>query len=155
MKTRDIHYDGCPPHWEPYRVQDRYARVMAVGVRLGLVLLLCTFVPYVAGVTSPGVPLDRLPAYWNQPVGEYAAAVNRDFLKLERPPVGWDWLRLLHTGHFVNLVGICVLAGVTVFCYAAVLPLLIRQRRRVYALGAVLEILLLLAAASGLPGGGH
>jgi hypothetical protein len=44
---------------------------------------------------------------------------------------------------------------VTVICYAAIIPLLLKRKDFVYATLAVLEVLVLVAAASGIIAVGH
>jgi len=44
---------------------------------------------------------------------------------------------------------------VTVLCYLAVLPLLVKRRDTIYAVLALLEVIVLLVAASGIIAVGH
>jgi len=65
-------------------------------------------------------------------------------------------MRMLEKGDFLNFVGIAFLAGVTMICYVRIIPILFRKKDRVYALIAILEVLVLMLAASGiLKAGGH
>ncbi len=128
--------------------QLRYAGVLEKGMLLGLLILLLTYFLYVTGIMGPYVPLETLPVYWGDQVGRYLHEVDI--------PTGWSWLGMLRYGDFLNFVGIATLAGVTIFCYAAIVPMLWRRRDRTYAILAVLQILVLCVAASGLLGsGGH
>ena len=69
---------------------------------------------------------------------------------------GWSWLTMLGKGDFLNFIGIAFLAGVTLACYGAVTPIFFRKKDRVYAWLAVVEVLVLALAASGvLKSGGH
>ena len=70
--------------------------------------------------------------------------------------VAWAWLGMLGKGDFINFIGIAFLAGVTVLCYSAIFPIFVRKKDVVYAVLALLEVLVLLLAASGiLKAGGH
>ncbi len=125
-----------------------YARVLDRGMKLGLALLTVTFLLYVLGVMAPHVPVAELPRYWSLPVHEY--------LKATGTYPGWAWVHALHEGDVVNFVGIVFLAGVTIACYLAVIPLFFRKRDRVYAWIAIVEVAVLALAASGwLRAGGH
>lgn len=125
-----------------------YARWLDGGMKLGLLLLTGTFVVYLVGALTPHVPVDDLPRYWSLPVKQYLAATGIH--------AGWGWVHMLGKGDFLNFVGIAFLSGVTIACYAAVLPVFLRKKDRVYAWLAVVEILVLALAASGvLKAGGH
>jgi hypothetical protein len=110
-------------------------------------VLLLTFALYIGGGGTPRVPIRDLPAYWGLRAGEY---VQR--LGLER---GWGWARLVGFTDFQNFVGVAMLAGLTILCYARILPIFIGRNDRVYALIVIAELVLLLLAASGLLPTGH
>jgi hypothetical protein len=125
-----------------------YADLLDMGMKLGFALLVVTFLLYVTGIIEPHIPLSELPRYWSMPVGEYlrAADVHR----------GWSWVELIGKGDFMNFVGITLLAAVTIVCYLRILPLLFKNRDTVYGILAILEVLVLALAASGLlVGGAH
>jgi hypothetical protein len=156
MASEDNNGDMLAPNGrpeEPFKrglVQSRYARILEIGTRVGLIALVAGYALYASGWISPLVPHERLPAYWGLPANEYLEAVNRDFLGWPTPPHGWAWLRLLGKSDFVTCLGVAVLAATSIACFLGVLPLLIRQRRWVYASGAAIEAAILLLAASGL-----
>jgi hypothetical protein len=125
----------------------RYARLLDWGNRVGLALLLVSFVLYGAGALPPHVPLDRLPQLWVHPVERYLA--------LTGSPTGWSWLTQLHRGDLLGLAGIAVLAGCSVVCLVAVALVYRRSGDRIYPLLCAAEIAVLLLAASGLIGAGH
>jgi hypothetical protein len=132
-----------------------YARVLETGMYIGLVILFITFALYVSGVLAPVVPLDQVSNYWNQGVHEYLEAVNRDHLHMEHPPTGWAWVTMVGKGDFLNFVGIAILGGITIICYLAITPMLLRKRDFAYLAMAILEVLVLSLAASGLLAVGH
>ena len=68
---------------------------------------------------------------------------------------GWSWLGMLGYGDFINFIGIALLSGVTIICYIAIVPVLLKSNDKVYAVLALLEAVILAAAASGLIAGGH
>ena len=132
-----------------------YARILEIGMYIGLAILFITFTLYVTGALAPVVPLDQVANYWNQGVNEYLEAVNRDHLHMEHPPTGWAWVTVVEKGDFLNFVGISILGGITIICYLAITPMLWRKRDFAYLIMALLEVLVLSLAASGLLNVGH
>lgn len=136
------------PATVPAEEQVVYARVLDAGMKLGFVSLVVTFALYVAGVLTPHVPVEELPRYWSMPVGKYLAATGIH--------TGWSWLHLLGKGDFLNFVGIAFLSSVAIACYATITPIFFRKKDRIYGCLAVLEVAVLVLAASGvLKSGGH
>ncbi len=128
--------------------QIAYARVLDLGMKMGLVAIIVTFMIYLSGVFQPHVPVSELPKTWGMPVKEY--------LKINNIHTGWSWLRMLGKGDFLNFIAIAFLAGVTIICYVRIIPILFRKKDTVYGLLAILEVLVLVLAASGiLKSGGH
>ena len=132
-----------------------YAKILATGMYVGLGILLTTFFLYVTGIMDPGVPIEELPNYWTLSAHEYLEAVNHDFLHREGIVVGWGWVAVLGMGDYLNFVGIAFLAAVTIVCYAGILPNLIRKRDWIYGTIALLEVIVLTLAASGIVSVGH
>jgi hypothetical protein len=93
------------------------------------------------------VPLGRLPALWALPADRYLA--------LTGAPTGWGWLALLGKGDYLNLLAVAALALITVVCYLRILPIQLRRGERLQAAMAMAQVVVLLAAASGLFAGGH
>ncbi len=119
-----------------------YAQLLDGGMKLGLLSLLVTFAVYLSGALPARVPVAELPRYWSLPVKEYLAATGVH--------AGWGWLGLLRHGDFLNFVGIAFLAGVSLACYLAIVPIFLRKKDHVYAGIAVVEVLVLGLAASGI-----
>jgi hypothetical protein len=140
---------------ETHSEQLLYARVLEIGMYLGLIVLFITFGLYVSGVVEPVVPLDQVSSYWNQGVHEYLEAVNRDHLHMGHPPTGWAWVTLLGNGDFLNFVGIAMLGGITIVCYLVIFPVLLRKRDYAFAAMTLIEVLVLSLAASGVLVVGH
>ncbi len=125
-----------------------YAQVLDVGMKLGLLLLVATFALYVSGLVAPHIPVEDLPRYWSLPVKQYLAATGIH--------AGWSWLGMLGKGDFLNFLGIAFLAAVAIVCYLAITPIFFRKDDRIYGVLAVVEVLVLVLAASGvLKVGGH
>lgn len=125
-----------------------YARLLEKGMYIGLLILFITFGLYTFGVMDPYIPLDKISEYWSMNVNDYLHHAN---IK-----AGWAWVGMLKYGDFVNFIGIAILAGVTILCYAAIVPTLLKSDDKVYAVLAILEVIILTVAASGILGaGGH
>ena len=132
-----------------------YAKILQIGMYIGLVLLLVTFALYTSGVIAPAVPVEQLPDYWTMNVHDYLEATNRDHLHQEHPISGWAWVTVLGKGDYLTFVGITLLAGVTIVCYLGIIPTLIRKKDNAFVAMAVLEVLILTLAASGILAVGH
>lgn len=131
------------------KAQQSFARWVDIGTRIGFVLLVGGFAAYVGGLLPPHVPLDALAGSWHLPLARFTAATGA--------PTGWQWLLFAGRGDYFNFVGIVLLASIIIAAYLRVLSLLARKDRA-FAVIAALEIIVLLAAASGLLnsfGGGH
>ncbi|MBI5190383.1 MAG: hypothetical protein HZA22_06885 [Nitrospirae bacterium] len=125
-----------------------YAGILEKGMQLGLLGLIITFVIYMSGILPAKIPVDQVGNYWGMSVHEYLAATGMS--------PGWTWVRFIGNGDFINFIPIAILAGVTILCYMAVIPVFLKKKDKVYAIIGTLEVLVLVLAASGvLKGGGH
>ena len=133
-----------------------YAGVLNIGMWLGLALLVVTFILYISGVLPSYVPIEKLSEipqgsnvpYWGMRAHEFNQAFN--------VPTGWGWTSLVGKGDYLNFVGIAILGGLSILCYLVILPILIRKKDTAYVAIAILEVLVLALAASGiLKAGGH
>ena len=128
--------------------QKMYAAILEKGMYVGLLTLLVTFLIYTTGILDPYIPLNRLADYWHMSASQYLHTADI--------PDGWGWAKMVGYGDFLNFIGIAILAGVTIISYMAIIPTLFRNKDTVYAIIACLEVLVLVAAASGLIStGGH
>lgn len=124
-----------------------YARWLARGAALGLVLLVAGFAAYVTGWVDPHIPIERLPALWNRPAPELLAEVGL------RP--GWGWAELVHRSDMLILAGIGVLASCSIPSLAATIPVFAARGERAFVVICVLQIAVLVLAASGFFALGH
>ena len=124
-----------------------YASVLRKGMFCGLVILFITFGIYVFGIVKPYIPLSEISGYWSMNVHDYL-----DHTKIKD---GWSWVGMLRYSEFINFIGIAILAGVTIICYAAIVPALLKNEDKVYAALSVLEVIILALAASGILAVGH
>lgn len=128
-------------------VERRYARWLDAATRLAFAASLAAFVVYAGGLMPAFVPLEALPGLWHLPADEYLARTGA--------PAGWAWLRLLGYSDYLSLGCVALIGMVTLVCYLAVLPLLLRLGERLQAALVAAQIVVLAIAASGALAGGH
>ena len=119
--------------------QQVYARWLEWGTRTALVVLIASFVAYVFALRDPHLPPQELARLWAFPVDHYIAASGA--------PTGWGWLALLHKSDYLIFLAVALLGLVTVLCYARIVPVLLAQGERWRAAIAIVQIVVLLAAA--------
>ena len=79
---------------------------------------------------------------WGLPAAQYVATTGA--------PSGWAWLGRLASGDYLNLLGIALFIVVPIAAYARLAGVFMREGKRAQAMFALLQVLVLLAAASGL-----
>ncbi len=125
-----------------------YAKILNLGMWFGLALLIITFFIYISGLLPSFVPINDLPRYWTMRAHDYTVALHA--------PTGWGWTAFVGRGDYLNFVGIAILSGLTILCYLVIMPILARKKDIPYIVIAVIEILVLALAASGIMKvGGH
>ncbi len=125
-----------------------YENILKLGIQAGLLILLVSFIIYLTGILAPHVPLNDLPKYWGMSAKQYIATNNMH--------TGWLCLSMISKGDLLNFVGIAFLAGVTILCHIRIIPVFFRKKDTVYGVLAIIEVLILLVAASGiLKSGGY
>ena len=136
--------DGLQPSPE----QIIYANLLVIGVWIGIFILVATYVIYVTGILPAHVDMSLIPKLWDKGVSEY--------LEMTHSPHGWGWAALLFKGDFLNYIGFAFLALMTIVCYLVLVRGYSRRKDWIFAAIAVLEIVVLSVAASGILGaGGH
>ena len=120
------------------------ARWLELGTGAGFAIVLASFAIYMLGLLEPLVPVQALVQLWRLPVDLYVAASGA--------PTGWGWLRMLGKGDYLNLLGIALFAAIIMACYLRLIRAFWQDGRRLQAIFALLQVLVLLAAASGLIG---
>lgn len=124
-----------------------YARWLDAAARIGLVALVATFALYVFGMLDAHVPREQLPALWVLSLEEFRARTGA--------PAGWGWLALLHTGDYLSLAAVALLALGTLVCYGRLVVHYFSRDEKLHGVLALAQALVLLAAASGFIAGGH
>ncbi len=139
--------DEIQKHTRASEEQLRYARVLDIGMRCGLAVLVAGVIAYVASWIPAHVPHDRMPDLWSLSAAEYLRATGM--------PDGWGWIQMLDGGDMLPLLGIAILSGISGVCFAVLLPIYAAKRDFVYFTIAALEVAVLVLAASGVLTIGH
>ena len=121
--------------------QLRYARILDIGMKTGLVVLIAGFAAYLGGVVPPQVPQEALSRLWMLPVDDY--------LRASGSAPGWAGLAQVNWGEVLALGGVALLAGISIPCLAALLPAYARRRDWAYAAIVSLLVGVLTLAATG------
>lgn len=130
------------------REQLLYTRYLWALSRIGLGLLVVTFMLYVGKLLPPKIPFEKLSTYWSLSCEEY--------LRASGTQAGWSWLYLLGYGDYVTFLAVAFLGAVTTLCYLSIIPSYLRRDDKIYGLLAIIEVVVLIIAASGLlKTGGH
>ena len=128
--------------------QKLYASILNKGMLVGLLALIGTFIVYAAGIFEPMIPIGEVQHYWVMSVADYLEKTGMH--------AGWAWAGNLGYGDMLNFAPIAFLSGLTIVCYLAILPGLLKKKDTAYVVIAILEVLVLSVAASGILGsGGH
>lgn len=118
-----------------------YARWLKWGTRVALAALVSLYAVYALRIVEPFVPLEELPRLWSLHADAYLAATGS--------PSSWHWLPLIGKADYLNLAAIALLCFVTVLCYLRLAALYVERGERLLALIASLQVLVLVAAATG------
>ena len=133
---------------KPSKEQIIYANLLVIGVWAGLIILLTTYTIYLTGLLPPHVDISLIPEVWGKSVNEY--------LEITHSPHGWGWCSFLLKGDYLNYIGFVLLALMTIVCYLVLVRGYVRRKDWIFATIAILEIIVLSVAASGILGsGGH
>jgi len=128
--------------------QIAYANLLSIGAWSGILIMIITYVIYVGGLLSPHVDIALIIQNWDKGVDE--------FLKITNSPHGWGWVKLINKGDYLNFFGITLLAVLTIICYLILILGYKKRKDWAFLIIAVLQVLVLSFAASGILGtGGH
>ncbi|WP_027719012.1 hypothetical protein [Desulfovirgula thermocuniculi] len=130
------------PRVEVSPEQLTYANILLYGSWAGIILLVLANIIYFTGVIKPYLPPHKLPQYWGMKASQ--------FVEVARMPHGWGWVKMLGYSDFLNYIGIALLAGLTILGYLVLLPAYLAKRDWPYTVIVLVEVLVLVLAASGL-----
>jgi hypothetical protein len=122
--------------------QQLYARIVYHMNHLGLFVLVVGFALYLTGMMSPHIPLEDIPLYWSLPLDQY--------LEKTGAPTGWQWISELSYGDVVPLLGVAVLASVTIVCYLVLFFQFLQKGIKPLVVITAVELFFMLLSASNL-----
>jgi hypothetical protein len=122
--------------------QNKYANMLSIGRKSGLLIILVSLSIYITGIIPPRVAVEELPKYWGMSANDFMANTGLQ--------PGWKWMSLYKYSDIMNYFGIAVLGATSAICYAAIIPGLLRKKDYAFAFIAIAEVLVLVLAASGL-----
>jgi hypothetical protein len=129
------------------RVQLDYAAVLGITSTIGMVLIAAGYIAYLSGLLPSAVPAEEVARNWHLKASEFHRAVHF--------PAGWDWTGYIGLGDVLSYASINYLALVTVICLVWIVPSFLREKDRIYTVLTILQVIVLVAAAAGIAGGGH
>ena len=129
------------------RAQQAYAASLAWGTRIGLALLVLSFIAYLAGFVPAHMAIDELPRHWSRPAAELLEATGT--------AAGWGWAAWLPRADMLVLAAIAFLATCSIVCLILAMRAFVSDGERVPAILCGLEVLVILLAASGLLAAAH
>ncbi|ACF44522.1 DUF1634 domain-containing protein [Pelodictyon phaeoclathratiforme] len=129
------------------RIQLTYANVLSWTSTLGMIFVAAGYVIYVFQLLPSAVSPAEIAMNWHLRAAELHKAVP--------VPSGWDWVTQLGRGDVLSYLSIIYLSSVTMLCLVVIIPLFFREKDRIYTLIALLQVLVLVFAATGIISGGH
>lgn len=122
-------------------VSKRYAAVLHAVATIGIVLLFIGFLLYITGAIPSKTSPKTVTTLWHLSADEYVARTGQ--------ATGWTWIRGPLSGEEVAFASLVFLALCTIVCLIAIMPLLVRNRDVRYVVIVLVQIVVLLAAATG------
>lgn len=143
QQTAPERQKAAAPQIEVPAEQIKYANLLLYCSWAGIGILAVTFLLYMSGIMGSYIPPAEISQYWGMSVHDYLLATGA--------PHGWGWLGMLGNSDYLNLIGIALLALLTVVGYITLLlPAYLRKKDIPYATIVILEITVLTLAASGI-----
>ena len=127
--------------------QLHYAKLLERGSWLGMAILVITFTAYATGLVSAEIAPAQWPSLWDKPA--------RAYIDLTGAPTGWGWLGRLGKSDYASLGGVAILAGCSMLSVLVLIPMYWKRRDHTFVVIAVLQVLVLVLAASGILHAGH
>ena len=122
--------------------QKLYGRIVYHMNHVGLFVLVVGFALYLTGVLTPKIPLEDLPQYWSLSLDQYLAKTGA--------PTGWQWIFELGYGDVVPLLGVALLASITLVCYLVLFFQFLQRGVKPLIVITTIELFFILLSASNL-----
>ncbi len=125
-----------------------YADGMEVGVWACLAGLSVAYALYLFGFLPPHATVEQVMASWHLPAGQFREACAMY--------AGWSWLMAFREGDYLSLLLIAFLASISIGCSIRLIPFLVKERDLPLLFIALVQLAVMVLAASGwVSGGGH
>ncbi len=129
------------------KVQLTYATVLSWTSTLGIIFVVAGYLIYVFQLLPAAVSPAEIAMQWHLRAAE--------FHKVVPVPSGWDWITQLGRGDVLSYASIVYLSSVTMMCLVVIIPLFLKEKDRIYTMITILQVLVLVFAATGIISGGH
>jgi len=129
------------------KVQLTYATVLSWTSTLGIIFIVAGYLVYVFQLLPTAVTPAEIAMQWHLRASEFHKAVP--------VPSGWDWVSQLGRSDVLSYASIVYLSSVTMICLAVIIPLFFKGKDRIYTIITILQVLVLVFAATGIISGGH
>ncbi|MFN3383699.1 MAG: hypothetical protein ACK401_02240 [Archaeoglobaceae archaeon] len=124
-----------------------YGKILYYGSIISIVAITAAFIAYVSGIMPHYVDFEKMAELWGKS--------HHVFVEEAKVPIGWGWVELINYADYLNLLLLAILAFLTIICYIAILPVFATKKDWIYATITLIEIIVLLFAASGFITTGH
>jgi hypothetical protein len=119
-----------------------YAGIQHWIALIGQIILALAFVLYVLNILPQKAPIDDIANFWHLSAEEFNEKLDI--------PTGWSWVSYLGHSDIISYATIIFLALGTFFCLTGAAVSFIREKNVTYTIIVILQILVLLTAASGI-----
>ncbi len=119
----------------------RYASVLQVCALVGIALLFITFLLYAFSILPSEITPEKSSELWELSAEEYREATGIS--------AGWGWLKSLFTSRALSFFALNLVALVTIVALLSVLPTFLAERNYWYTAISILQIIVLVGAATG------
>lgn len=133
---------------KPSEEQIAFANTLDLLSKIGFIFLIVAFIIYISGVLPNAVALNDVPNLWHLSLDEYIAKTHVH--------TGWEWIKHVGKGDYLSYLSIALLAIVSIICFIVILPIYIKKKDMFYTFLVIIQIIILLLAASNIISvGGH
>jgi len=97
---------------------------------------------YIFQIFEPQIPPEKLTKLWSMSSSEFSRTIDSNIS-------GWGWIKLIYKSDYMNYLPIIFLSIIVVIANLRILPFLLSEKDYKLALISLLQIIVILIAASG------
>jgi len=120
-----------------------YANAFDLYGKIAFVLILLTFLIYIFQIFEPQIPIEKVAKLWSMSSSEFSRAIDSNNLN-------WAWVKLLSKSDYMNYLAVIFLATIAVIANFRILPILLIEKDYKLAVISLLQIIVIILAASGI-----